>query len=128
VQPLGIDLKPSGNMVLVPSGFEFPGIPGLTPAYYEEYAWLTLQGTAEEFWLAGVELESGLREVRVKGGQVQHRTVIDEGPKEYFECRVLTSREWEQERWVGFVQVSSPDFPYRILRLKDGCTYPLSHL
>jgi hypothetical protein len=113
VQKLGADLRASEEAVLIPAQ---------TP--YEGYPNLAIQSTTEGFWLVGKS--QNLRKLEKVGELLEVETLIETKANVLpdFDLRVFTAREWKGERWVGFLDLSAPKFPLRILKVSPGCTYP----
>jgi hypothetical protein len=117
VQSLGAGLRATEEAILIPSAKQ------VAPQAYEGYRGLALQTTNEGFWLVGQYLYLKGLEYQ---GEVSFTTLIETEAKTFdkFDLRVFTAREWEGERWVGFLDLSAPKSPLRILKVTPGCQYP----
>jgi hypothetical protein len=113
MQPLGPDLRASEEATLLKA---------LPPD--ENYSQVAVHGSEEGFWLVGKS--QNLRSWDKKGGGLEVETMIETEAKVLpdFDLRVFTAREWEGERWVGFLDLSAPKAPLRILKVSPGCSYP----
>lgn len=128
VQPFDTTLAATENVIPLPgkatNNSNYP---------YDWNQQLTIQVGAGGWWLAGLTTSRSIDEYVVKDRLLtSRRTLVTYSGQAFatghgFDARYFESVEWNGELWLGFEDNSNTDtgaeHPYRIIRVKPGCTY-----